>query len=194
MMRRLAPTHSSERAGLKVAAPLVVAIAATLLSGCAAESLQELAVVPVTKYEAASGFSPQGHSVSALPEGAFRITAVGSSTTPPGRVEKMAQARAAEYGTELKKKAFSEKRIAHSIRCGETAIVQKGVTVPIKPADYRVVTLDVTYGDQVNEPALKPTKTTAEALKAELAGQSVPPEEQKQLAAEIAVACKRQPG
>ena len=162
-----------------------------LLAGCAGNTAQDFEIVGVSKYEAASAFSPQGHSVAGLPNGVYRITAVGSTTTPPERVEKIALARAAEYGVELKKKAFAQQRVAQSVRCGETSILQKGEKVPVRPADYRVVALDVTYGDQVNEPALRATKATAETLKAELAAESVPADQQKALASEIAQACNR---
>lgn len=170
-------------------APL--ALAAALIGGCGTDLGQVAGLSPVSGYQASNAFSPVGHSIAATGTDSIRVTAVATSSTPPERVEKIALARAAEYGAELHKKSFTASPAQHSVRCGKTSYLEKGTKVPMRPADYRVVDIDVVYADTPPAPAARSPRDAVDALKAELASEAVPFETQQALAAEITRQCGR---
>ena len=166
---------SSKRLG--AVANILIAAAALSLSACA--SVNDLATSStVAGYQEASLFSPVGYSVSNGPDGSIHVTASGPAGTPVDRLQKIAMARAAEYGNEEHLKAFKASPAQASFSCGKTKTYIKGERVQLRPTDYRVVEIDVTYGADLKDPAAQPTRATAETLKAQLASESVSPEVQ----------------
>jgi len=167
------------------------ALAAMLSAGCSADLAQTGAPGTIAGYHSASAFSPVGHSLSSLPDGRLRVRAAATPGTPPARVEKIAMARAAEYGVELSKKAFTASAPSHSVSCGKTSYLQKGEKVTVRPTDLRVVEIDVSYETPLGAPGARPTKETAETLKAELAAEAVSPDVDAANTADIARQCNR---
>ena len=162
------------------------------LAGCGADLASgALHSSSVTGYKDSSLFDPAGHKIAVLPDGRFRVTAAGSAETPKARVEKIAMARAAEYGAELHRSGFQTTQPVHSIRCDKRSYSEKGVRVEKPKVGYNVVEIDVTYSNSSSDPAFKPCKTTAKTLKAELQSEAVPPEVLSQTAAEVAAQCGR---
>ena len=146
--------------------------AAILTSACANGSGEGLSLASgsgVTGYVQASGFSRIGHKVSGLDGGRVRVTATGSSSTPRARVEKIALARAAEYGSQQKHRYFQATPAAGAVECGPRYVVRKGEKVELPKTGYVVATVDVTYAKTATDATFLPTKDTAERLKAELA-------------------------
>ena len=174
--------------GRRLSAALVAG-SAMALAGCGADLGQSLQVNAVTGYEASSAFSPTGHSVAALADGRYRITATGSSSTPKSRVEKIAIARAAEFGAEQKKKFFQTSVPQTSIRCRRRDYIERGEKKMLPIAGYSVVELDVTYADIGGDPSFRPVKDTVEALKAELASEVVADDARNQAAADVRAQC-----
>ncbi len=166
-------------------------LAAILSAGCSADLAQTGAPGAIAGYHSASAFSPVGHSLSGLPDGRVRVRAAATPGTPPARVEKIAMARAAEYGIEQSKKAFTASAPSHSVSCGKSSYIQKGEKVPMRPTDLRVVEIDVSYDTAPGTPGARLTKETAEALKAELAAEAVPSDAEAANAADIARQCNR---
>jgi hypothetical protein len=167
------------------------------LHGCASSG-QPLSLTPgglpaVTGYAEGNAVMPQGYQVSGGGgENALRVTATGSATTPNERLLKIALARAAQYGAEQNSKSFRAAEPAYSVRCGKTSVSERGVTRPLSPTDYRVVTIDITFGKSSSaDPADRPTKDTAAALLAEIQAEQIPQETQAALAAQLAQACGR---
>jgi hypothetical protein len=165
-------------------------VAAALVCGCSA-NLADLSTSSVAAYQPASVFSPNGYSVSANADGSLRVTASGSPATPASRLEKIALARAAEYGDEQRAKTFMATAPQTGITCGKTKVSNKNGQTAIKPLDYRVVALDVTYDPKMPGAEARQTRQTAAALKAELQAESVPPEMQTAAAQEVAQHCGR---
>jgi hypothetical protein len=168
----------------------IAAVSALLLAGCSAD-LSDFSTSSVASYQPASLFSPNGYSVSTNADGSFHVSASGSPATPAVRLEKIALARAAEYGEEQHAKTFRATPAQTSFKCGRTKISSKEGPVTVKPLDYRIVAIDVTYGDDTQGPAGRSTRETAEALKAELRSETVPPEAQMVAAQEVAERCGR---
>ena len=167
-----------------------LAIAASL-GGCAA-NLSELGSTPaVAGYQPASLFAPTGYSMSNNADGSLHVTAAGPPVTPADRLEKIALARAAEYGHEKHIKTFKATPAEVSITCGKTKVAIKGQQTDIKPTDYRVVAIDVTYGTDALDPQVRKSGETADTLKAQLASETVPPEVQSASAQEVARQCGR---
>lgn len=167
------------------------------LQGCASNgggiSLTSGSVPGVTSFQEANAVAPQGYQLSGNGGDSVRVTATGSASTPNERLVKIALAAAAQHGAAQFKKTFRPGEPAASVKCGKTSVIERGVTRTIKPIDYRVVTIDVTYGKSSVDPADKPTKDTAAALLAELQAETIPPETQAALTAQLAQACGRTP-
>lgn len=168
---------------------LLSIVAGALLAACGADLAGNLTGLPITGYEASSAFAPTGHSVAAIGEGRFRITATGSATTPKARVEKIALARAAEYGAESGHKFFRADAPQHSILCGKKQTSERGQTVKLAPRGYSVVQLDVSYAKDAADPTYRPTKEMAETLKAEIAADAPAPEAQAEIKAAVSAQC-----
>jgi hypothetical protein len=167
-----------------------LAIAASL-GGCAA-NLSELGSAPaVAGYQPASLFAPTGYSMSNNADGSLHVTAAGPPVTPADRLEKIALARAAEYGYEQHIKTFKATPAAVSITCGKTKVSIKGQQTDIKPTDYRVVAIDVMYGTDALDPQVRKSAETADALKAQIASETVPADVQSASAQEVARQCGR---
>lgn len=166
---------------------------AGLVAGCSGDmNLSSLAAnTSVVGYTAANAFSPSGYSEQPGPNGTVRITAVGTPATPAARLEKIALARAADYGAEQNQKMFKAEPAQYNFRCGKSDIANKGQMSKVKPSDYRVVQIDVSYSSEVNDPSARPTKQTAAALKAELESEAVPIDVQTSASQEIASNCHR---
>jgi hypothetical protein len=183
---------------LRTAAVPVAALSALLLQGCASSGPGNLLtsgnVPSVTGYQEGNAVMPQGYQLAAGDENGLRVTATGSASTPNERLLKIALAQAAEYGAEHHKKSFRTSEPAYSVRCGKTSVLERGATRAIAPNDYRVVTIDVTYGKSSSaDPADRPPKATAAALLAELQSETIPQETQAALVAQLAQACGRSP-
>lgn len=169
---------------------LIAILGASLLAGCSAD-LADLSTSSVASYQPASLFSPNGYSVSANADGSLHVTAAGPPGTPVTRLEKIALARAAEYGDERHVKTFSATPAQTGITCGKTKIANKDGQVSVKPVDYRVVAIDVTYEPAGQDTGARQTRETANALKAELQSETVPPDVQAAAAQEVAQHCGR---
>ncbi len=163
---------------------------ALLLAGCGA-TMGDLATSSVTGYEAANLFSPTGYSISNNADGSVRVTAAGPPGTPAARLEKIAMARAAEYGDEQHQKTFMASPAETSIKCGKTKTADKGTQVKIKPTDLRIVAIDVSYSPNTADARARPVRGTADALKAEIASETVPPDVQAAATQEVAQQCGR---
>jgi hypothetical protein len=160
------------------------------LTGCGADlSSVPLQANAVTGYQASSMFDPAGHSLSALPDGRFRVTATGSAGTPKERVEKIAVARAAELGAEMHKKWVQTSAPQHTIRCAKRDYSERGTRVYRPKVGYAVVEVDATFADTAVDPSYKEVRGLADTLKAELQSEVVPPEVQAQAAAEVRSQC-----
>jgi len=160
------------------------------VAGCSA-NLSEMSTSSVAAYQPASMFSPVGYSVSANGDGSLRVTAAGPPGTPPARLEKIALARAAEYGEERHAKTFIASAPQTSITCGKSKIANKGESVKIRPQDYRVVALDVSYDAAAPGPGARDIRGAADALKAEIQAEAVPADVQAAAAQEVAQHCGR---
>lgn len=189
------PSRAGRRSGL--ASSVVIAAALATLPGCASGG-QPVSLTPgglpaVTGYTEGNAVMPQGYQLSGGGgDTALRVTVTGSATTPNERLLKIALARAAQYGAEENSKTFRASEPAYTVRCGKTNVSERGTTRAVVPTDYRVVTLDVTFGKSSSaDPADRSTKQTATALKAEIEAEQIPPEIQSALAAQLAQACGR---
>lgn len=169
---------------------LAAAFVALSLTACGA-NLNDFSTSSIAAYQPASLFSPNGYAVSANADGSLRVSASGPPGTPASRLEKIALARAAEYGEERHAKVFRATAPQTSIVCGKTKITTKEGRIPIRPLDYRTVAIDVTYGSDPSDPAARPIHGAAAALKAEIASESVPPNVQAGATQEVAEHCGR---
>lgn len=185
---RVARFHIAARS---MRAALILSSGAALVStGCAGDQpLGQQFGSGVTGYVASNAFSPPGYSLAALPDGRFRVTATGNASTPASRVEKIALARAADYGQEQHKKFFSATAPQSTVRCGKRDAAIKGEKVKLPATGYTVSEIDVTYSDAANDPSFKAVRETAEALKAELLAEQVPADLQGQTFADIKARC-----
>jgi hypothetical protein len=171
-------------------------ILVTTVAGCSGSGGGMLATGAVsmpgiTPYKQGNLVSPEGFSLSQVDETTVRVTATGSSTTPPERLVKIATARAAEYGAEQRKKTFRAAEPVTTTKCGKTYAIERGERRPIAPSDYRVVSIDVTFPAGGNNPGDRPTKATAAALRAELDAETVGDDVKAGLAADLARQCGR---
>lgn len=171
-----------------------------LVAGCAGQpnslltsgSVNDQAKLAVTDYVAASMLSPTGHSVSGLADGRVRVTATGSATTPVDRLQKIALARAAEYGSVENKKFFQASPPVTSYRCQKGERLERGNTVKQPARAYTVVTVDVTYSPTAVDTSYQPTKATAAAIQQEIVAQTVPPDVQAATADLVVAQCSSQ--
>jgi hypothetical protein len=167
---------------------------ALALQGCASSggSLLPSGSLPgVTSFQEANAVAPQGYQLSGDGGDTLRVTATGSASTPNERLVKIALAAAAQHGAQQYKKTFRAGEPAYTAKCGKTSVVERGATRSIPPNDYRVVTIDVTFGKSSTDPAHRPTKETAAALLAELQAETIPQETQAALVAQLVQACGR---
>lgn len=183
--------RSASQAWRRANASLAV-VAVTVCLGACGANMGDLSTSSIATYQPASLFSPNnGYSVSANADGSLRVTAAGPPGTPADRLEKIALARAAEYGNERHAKTFKATPAQTSITCGKTKSSSKDGQFNIKPVDYRIAAIDVTYGADPGDPAVRQVNGTADTLKAEIASQSVPADVQAAAAQEVAQHCGR---
>lgn len=161
------------------------------IGGCAGDLNSTMQLNSVSGYQTASAFSPIGHSMSAIDDNRYRVTVVGSDSTPNERLEKIAHARAAEWGVEEKKKFFQAAPATFTVRCGKGSYVRKGETVTATKVDHRVVEVDVIYASSAVDPSYKPSKDASATLQAQLQTDVVPPDVQASLAQEVKAQCGR---
>ncbi|PPC88315.1 MAG: hypothetical protein CTY31_03835 [Hyphomicrobium sp.] len=157
--------------------------------GCASDLNSTVQLNSVSGYQTATAFSPIGHSMSAIDENRYRVTVVGSDSTPNERLEKIAHARAAEWGVEQKKKFFQAAPANFTVRCGKGSYVRKGETVTAKKVDHRVAEVEVVYAANASDPSYRPSKDTSAALQGQLQTDVVPPDMQASLAQEVKAQC-----
>lgn len=169
---------------------LIVGLTVALAAGCSA-NLADGATSSVAVYQPANVFSPSGYSVSANADGTVHVTAAGPPGTPASRLEKIALARAAEYGDEQRAKIFKATAAQINMTCGKTKVSSKEGQSSIKPLDYRIAAIDVSYEPKEQGADVRPTRQTATALKAELQSETVPPDVQAAAAQEVAQHCGR---
>lgn len=170
---------------------VLVSAAVSGLAACGATMSEFTTSSTVANYQPASLFSPTGYSLANNADGSLRVTASGPPATPTERLEKIALARAAEYGAEQHLKSFKATPAQVSVKCGKSEYFVKGERNKVKPLDYRVVSIDVTYGPDALDPAARSTNETAETLKAQLASETIPPDVQAQAAQDVARQCSR---
>lgn len=180
-------------ADLRVAHGLTSAAAALLaaftLAACSGD-LSSLQTKPVTGYIAANALAPTGHRISALPDGRIRITATGSQFTPASRLEKIAMARAAEYGVEHHKKFYLATAAGPAaVDCRKTEYIERGVKKKLPTKGLRVFEIDVTYANTPAGPDFKSARETSEALKAELLADEITEAEKDAASAEVVAQC-----
>jgi len=169
---------------------IVMGVPLLWLSGCGATLTGETTFAD--EYALSNALSPVGYHVALLDDGRYRVTVTGKPEAAPERLEKIALAHTAEYGAELHKKGFQAAAAQTSVSCGRTSHVERGQTVGQTPKDYRVVSIDVAYVDQLgSDPAIRPVKDTAEALKAELQSEAQDPAATAARAAAVAAECHR---
>lgn len=159
------------------------------LAGCGSDFGSALQPNSVTSYEASSAFSPTGHHVADLGDGRYRITGTGSAATPKTRVEKIAMARAAEFGVENKHKYFQAAVPQFSIRCGKRDYIEKGQKKTLPARGYSVVQIDVAYANAAGDPSYRSVKDAAESLKTELQTEVVADDAKQAAMAEVAAQC-----
>ena len=133
-------------------------------------------------------FSPAGYSISNGADGSLHVTAAGSPGTPADRLEKIALAR-----PPIRQRAASED-VQGDARRGVVQMRQDEsstkVSKPTQADGLRVVAIDVTYGDDAPA-AVRNTRETADALKAQLATETVPADVQSAATQEVAQQCRR---
>ena len=187
------PKSASSFGGRQFRAVPAVAMVAMVAGagGCGTTVAGLTTASTVADYHAANMFSPSGYSISGNADGSLRVTAAGPAGTPTDRLEKIALARAAEYGDEQHLKTFTASPAQTSFKCGRDHIPAKGEKIIVKPSDYRVVAIDVSYSTDAMDPHARPTRATADTLKAQIAADTVPPEAQASAAAEVAQQCGR---
>ena len=171
------------------AASACAVIMALLAAGCGSDLGGSLQGDSITAYEASSAFSPTGHHVAALGDGRYRITATGSAATPKSRVEKIAMARAAEFGIEQKHKFFQAAPAQFSIRCGKREYLEKGEKRHLPARGYAVVELDVVYANDAPDVNFRPVKDVSSALQTELQTETIAPEAMAEAAREVNAQC-----
>lgn len=117
------------------------------------------------------------------------MTATGSAATPKARVEKIALARAAEYGIENNSKYFQTSAPQFSIRCGKRDYVERGQKKTLPARGYSVVEIDVAYAATPADASYRPARETGAALRAELQSETVAAADKQAAFAEVAAQC-----
>lgn len=157
---------------------------AVLLAGCSGSAMMGPAVAT---YGAANIFSPVGYNQSQIDETHYKVSATGSEVTPVPRVEKLAKARAAQIGADQKLEYFKVVSVEHGAACTKKESSYKG---PSTASVARpTVVLDVLYSKEQTDPSYQPSKATFDSLSAELAAESISPEEQQAANQEILARC-----
>lgn len=162
---------------------------ALCLAGCGTDLAGGLQTQSITSYEAANALSPTGYQVTELGDGRFRVTATGSAATPQARVEKIAMARAAEYGIERNSKYFQTSVPQFTIRCGKRDYVEKGQKKTLPARGYSVVEIDVAYAAAPADASYRPAREVSSALKAELQSEAVADADKQAAFAQVAAQC-----
>lgn len=157
--------------------------------GCGSDLGGGLQGNAVTPYTASNSFSPTGHHVADLGGGRYRVTATGSASTPKERVEKIALARAAEFGIEQKSKFFQATAPQTSIRCGKRDYIEKGEKKKLPARGYMVTEIDVVYANAATDPSYRPVKETSETLQAELLAEQVADDVKQATSAQVTAQC-----
>lgn len=157
---------------------------AVLLGGCSGSTLMGPAVAT---YGAANILSPVGYSQSQVDETHYKVSATGSEVTPSVRVEKLAKARAAQIGVDMKLPYFKVAGVEHGVACSKKETSYKG---PSTAGSSRpTVVLDVLYSKEQADPTYQPASATFDALSAELASETISPEQQQVASQEIKARC-----
>jgi hypothetical protein len=136
-------------------------LSATAVSGCGSTidgvGAPSFAVFSaVSSYKSANAFDTTGHSERELGADHYLVRATGSAATPPDRVEKIAIARAAELGAELKFKAFRASPGLHTVSC-TPAKPKTHKTEAVAAASRPVVEIDVVYIKEPTDPTFAET-------------------------------------
>lgn len=182
--------HSAGRSAARSAVGIVAGgLLAFATAGCGSDLGAGLQPTAVTPYAASNALSPTGHHVTDLGDGRYRITATGSAATPKARVEKIALARAAEFGVERSSKFFQAATPQFSIRCGKREYLEKGEKRKLPARGFAVVEVDVTYANSAADPSYRATKDVSEALQAEIQAESVAEEARQSALAEVTAQC-----
>lgn len=162
------------------------AVLATLaLAGCS----QGPMLGATTGYTESNAFVPIGYRSRAIDATHQAITVTGTPETPRARLEKIATARAAEIGKELKLAAFKVDGADPGASCGKKIDSYK--TPGSGPVDYARLTLTVSYAERAPDATWLPSAETFDRLTAELAADSVGKDEAAAAAREVAFACGR---
>lgn len=144
---------------------------------------------PVAEFGAASVFSPAGYAQTRLDDRHYQVTAAGTEATPKDRVEKIARARAAEIGVEQHLKYFKVTSVQHGVVCEKRQDGYKTTSTPA--ASHPTVVLDVVYAQDAADPAFVSAADTLNALKTELAGDTVAPDARAVAIQETRSSCGR---
>lgn len=178
--------HSAGRSAVGIVACGLLVCAT---AGCGSDLGAGLQPNAVTPYTASNALSPTGHHVTDLGDGRYRITATGSAATPKARVEKIALARAAEFGVERSSKFFQTAAPQFSIRCGKREYLEKGEKRKLPARGFAVVEVDVAYANTAADPSYRATKEVSAALQAELLAESVADDAKQSALAEVTAQC-----
>lgn len=149
---------------------------ALLLAGCSgtgigATGIGAIGVPGPLPYQHASAFAPAGYSESLIGEDRYRIEVKGPLGTPRERMEKIAQARAAEIGKDAKHKYFKVEGVQLSTSCKSYRTGGKPGSIgfgELKKSAYAVLTADVTYAKTPSDPAFIETRGAFEGYRAQL--------------------------
>lgn len=158
----------------------MMAAAAVLLAGCSqgVGGLGSIGSIgPATvAYQHSNMMMATGYTEELLGPDRYRITVTGYAHTPRERLEKIAQTRAAEIGTEMKLGAFKIENVALATKCEKYKVgVEKGGVGQQKAELYNVLTADVVYAKVPPDTSYVSAKEAFPQLKAELDAQNLPP-------------------
>lgn len=168
-----------------IAPPLTAAL---LTAGCGGGA-GGLETKSVTGYEPSNMITKTGYHVESLGGDRYRVVATGSQYTPQARLEKIALARAAEYGVEQRKKYFQATAPQASIQCGQRDYIERGKRKTMAATGYRAVAIDVTYTQNGDDPAVRSARDAMKNLKAELQSEVVAEDAKDAIAADIKAQC-----
>jgi hypothetical protein len=152
--------------------PAVVMVVA--LAGCSA-GLPGIGPSKLA-YSASNAIVSAGYSETALAPDHYRIEITGYPSTPKERMEKMAQTRAAEIGTENRLGYFKINSVEQTTRCKKfPTSSQRGGTGEERKLEYVVLTADVTYTKTPPDPSYIQAKAAFDQYKADLDADVTPP-------------------
>lgn len=154
----------------------IAALITGLLAACSSNggetgtlSLPSIGSQPsgVVPYKHGNAISPLGYSESLLGENRYQVKVTGRPHASLSQMEKIAHARAAEIGKELKLRQFKVENIQHTTSCTKARSTPKGGGHP--DLHYRVLTADVTYTkSREAEPGFRESRSAFKQLRAEL--------------------------